>query len=159
MPKDKQQPESDSTPPLDKRISFRISRLNARLNSQAARLLKKSADVSLSQWRMLVVIERLGTASASEIVRHTRLDKALVSRTIKSLSDAGLVAVDVDSGDLRAHRIRMTQEGLARFQQALPEMLNRQRTMADTLTQQELDLLFDMISRLELSIDEMDGNA
>jgi DNA-binding MarR family transcriptional regulator len=154
MPKD--QPRLHDAPPLDVRVSYRISRLNARLNAQAGRILKASADISLSQWRILVMINEAGEITASDIARQTKIDKALISRAIRSLADEGLIAADIQASDHRSHLIRFTDLGRARFHEALPHMLARQNGIVAGLSGEEQDQFFSMLTRIEEAIEAMD---
>ncbi|MEM1235102.1 MAG: MarR family winged helix-turn-helix transcriptional regulator [Pseudomonadota bacterium] len=144
-------------PPLDQRVSYRISRLHGRLNAQAARILSATAGISLSQWRILVMIDAETEISASEIVRLTKIDKAMVSRAIKSLSEEGLVKVVVSKSDQRLHQIRMTAAGRERFMRALPAMLDRQNGLVDGLSEGEAETLFTLIGKLEDAITSMEN--
>ena len=76
--------QTDS-PPLDQMISFRVSRLQSKLNAQAIKILKEHADLTPTQWRVLVMLETQGECTSSEIARTTQLDKGLLSRTIKGM--------------------------------------------------------------------------
>ncbi|MEM6275608.1 MAG: MarR family transcriptional regulator [Pseudomonadota bacterium] len=143
-------------PPLDRRVSYRISRLHGRLNAQAARILSATAGISLSQWRILVMIDAETEISASEIVRLTKIDKAMVSRAIKSLSEAGLVKVVVSKTDQRLHKVRMTDSGRERFMHALPRMLERQKGLVNELDEAEADAFFTILCKLEDAITAME---
>lgn len=145
-------------PPLERRVSYRISRLHGRLNAQAARILSNSADISLSQWRILVMVDVDNEISATEIVRRTKMDKAMVSRAIKGLSEAGLVQVIVSKEDQRLHKVRMTDQGRARFERALPAMLERQDRLVEGLDAEEQDQLFSILAKLEDAISAMENN-
>ncbi|MEM8591358.1 MAG: MarR family transcriptional regulator [Pseudomonadota bacterium] len=144
-------------PELERRVSYRVSRLHARLNTQAARILKDSANISLSQWRIMVMIDEDGEISASEIVRRTKIDKAMVSRGIKSLAAEGLVDVVVSQKDQRLHNVRFTKAGRARFEKAFPHMIERQRGIVSSLTTAEKDILFELFEKIENSVREMES--
>ncbi|MEL6689284.1 MAG: MarR family transcriptional regulator [Pseudomonadota bacterium] len=142
--------------PLEMRVSHRISRIHGRINAQAARILSESADISLSQWRILVMVDADGEVSASEIVRRTKIDKAMVSRAIKSLSQAGLVQVIVSKTDQRLHKVKMTDAGRARFEKALPHMLARQDGLMAPFDEEEEQQLFHLLAKLEDAIAAME---
>ncbi|MEM1375290.1 MAG: MarR family winged helix-turn-helix transcriptional regulator [Pseudomonadota bacterium] len=149
--------EAAGVPPLDRRVSYRISRLHGRLNAQAARILSATAGISLSQWRILVMIDAEAEISASEIVRMTKIDKAMVSRAIKSLSEDGLVKVVVSKADQRLHNVRMTPAGRERFMRAFPHMLDRQNSLVDRLAEGEAETLFRLLGKIEDAITAMEG--
>ena len=141
---------------LPKLMTFRLSRLQARANAQAARILKKHAGISLSEWRIFVIIETNGKVTPTEIVRLTNLDKSLISRTIKGLQAKGLICADVSEGDGRSFEIDFTPDGLALFEKSKPAMRKRQQMFRDALTAEELDVLFRAFDKLDHALDGME---
>ena len=141
---------------LPKLMTFRLSRLQARANAQAARILKKHAGISLSEWRIFVTIETNGKITPTEIVRLTSFDKSLISRTIKGLQEKGLICADTSEDDGRSFAIDFTPEGLALFENARPVMRKRQQLLRGALTANELDVLFRVFDKLDDALDEME---
>lgn len=157
MKTSRETPRLAEAPPLERRVSYRISRLHGRLNAQAARILSESAGISLSQWRMMVMIDAAGEISASEIVRRTKIDKAMVSRAIKSLVKEGLIEASVSDTDQRLHKIRFTPSGRKRFERAWPHMLERQKGLVRGLSTDECAALFAMLDKIEAAVTHMEG--
>jgi len=142
--------------PLEERVTFRISRLHSRLNAQATRMLNRHGGLSLLQWRVMVMVDRSDRATASEIVRETQIDKGLVSRTVKGMVAAGVLAMRTDPSDHRAHILDLTEKGRARFEHAKPYMLARQAQLLDSLSDEERQALFATLDRLETALSELD---
>lgn len=142
--------------PMQQMVTFRLSRLHARMNAQSARILKKSAGISLSQWRIMVVIEYLGKITPSEFVRQTEIDKGLVSRTIKGMIKEGLLRSESSDSDHRSHLIDMTPKGAALFEKARPLMRRRQAHLLDSLSAAERKALYTAFDKLELAMDTME---
>ena len=63
-------------------ITYRISRLQNSLNAQAGHVLSKLSDLTLTEWRILYILRSMSTATMSQIVQESRLDKAQSSRSI-----------------------------------------------------------------------------
>lgn len=147
--------QAASPPQLHQMVTFRLSRLNARLNAQATKILAKSAGITLMQWRVFVMLEALGRITPSEIVRRTGLDKSQLSRAIKTMIDQGLVTSQSSESDQRAHYIRFTKKGLNVFHRARPLMRNRQERLSNALDQNELEVLFRAFEKLDQVVDEM----
>jgi DNA-binding MarR family transcriptional regulator len=142
---------------LQQMITFRVSRLHARLNAQANRILKESSDLSLMQWRVFVTLETMGKITPSEIIRQTNLDKGQLSRAIKSMLDRGLISSETCESDQRAHYIDFTPKGLEHFNRARPHMRARQERLMGSLTPDEQRELFNALQKLDAVVDEMDG--
>ena len=157
MPEDRS-PDQDDIPAVQQRVTFRISRVHARMNAQATRILKKHADLSLSQWRVMVMIDRSGRTTAAEIVRETQIDKGLISRTIKGMTDDGLITQATSTTDQRASFLELTPEGRARFAAARPHMLGRQGRLIGALSKPEREAFFRTIDKLEDVLDALDAD-
>ncbi len=149
--------QTASPPQLHQMVTFRLSRLNARLNAQATKILAKSAGITLMQWRVFVMLESLGRITPSDIVRQTGLDKSQLSRAIKTMIEQGLVTSQSSESDQRAHYIRVTEKGLSVFHRARPLMRNRQERLSNALDQHELEVLFRAFEKLDPVVDEMDA--
>ncbi len=143
--------------PLQKMVTFRLSRLHAKINAQSTRILNKSAGISLSQWRVMVMIETHGKITPSEFARLTKFDKGMVSRTVKGMIKEGLLQSESSESDKRSHLIDLTAKGLALFEKARPHMRKRQSILRECLTKTERKVLFDFFDRLELATDELDA--
>ncbi len=143
--------------PLQQMVTFRLSRLHAKLNAQSARILNKSAGLSLSQWRIMVLIETHGKITPTKFVRLTKFDKGLVSRTIKGMIKSGLLHSESSESDQRSHLVDMTENGLAVFEKARPHMRKRQSRLLDCLTTSERNALFQAFDNLELAIDDLES--
>lgn len=144
---------------LRKLLTYRLARLNAQLNSQAIRILKRTIGVSLTQWRVLVVLDSNGDMSSSSIVRAASLDKGQLSRTLKPMMDEGLIRSTQSQADNRIFVLSMTEKGRALYDKALPEMRARQKRLLSQLSPDECDLLFDMLDKIGLAADELDAQT
>jgi DNA-binding MarR family transcriptional regulator len=145
--------------PLRQMVTFRLAHLHARINAQAARILNESAGISLSQWRILVMIEIYGKITPTEYARRTEIDKGLVSRTVKGMIKEGLLRSEPSVSDHRSHLINMTKKGYAAFEKARPHMRNRQAHLLDSMTSSERKALFSALEKMELAIDEMESQT
>lgn len=145
--------------PLSQLLTFRLARLQARSNAHAARILKETAGISLSEWRIFVIIETNGKITPTDVVRLTQFDKGLVSRAIKRLHGKGLVHIENSESDHRSHLIDFTPEGFALFERARPVMRRRQDQYRNALEPEELKALFDAFDKLDIALDDMEDNG
>ncbi len=143
--------------PLPQMVTFRISRLHSKLNAQSARILNRSAGLSLSQWRVMVMLETHGKITPTEFVRLTKFDKSLVSRTIKGMIKQGLLRTRTSKLDQRSHLVEMTDKGLALFEKARPHMRLRQAHLIDSLAPAERKVLFTAFDKLELAMEDLES--
>ena len=142
---------------LQKMVTFRLSRLHARLTAQATKILKESAGISLMQWRVFVMLESHGTITPAEIVRHTDLDKSQLSRAVKSMVERGLITSETSESDQRAHSLAFTELGLEVFERARPHMRARQSRLLNALSKTEKDALFRAFQKLDSVVDDLEA--
>ena len=125
--------------------------MQAKLNAQASRLLTREAGISLTQWRMLLIIGSLKNARLSDIVRESALDKGQVSRTLKKMVADALVNREAIENDQRASGLTLTDKGQSLLTRILPLMTTRREHLTGSLAVIELDVLFDALDKLDIS--------
>ena len=150
-------PENDADDlPLQRFLTYRLARAQAKLNAQGSRLLKEIAGISLAQWRIVSLIGTHGQATSSELTRVASIDKGLFSRNLKVLVQDGLVVATPDDADMRISRLKLSPKGQALYEHTLPQMRNRQRKLRAALTDIEAEMLFSALSKLEAVAEERD---
>ena len=131
-------------------IPYRITRLNARLNRQAATLLERYGDVTLTQWRIILLLKHEGVDTLSEISDISGIDKGLLSRNLTGLIDDGLVEMARDEADRRVNRLHLTASGEALHERIQPIMTWRQQRLMRDLTPEQAEAIiavFDVLDR------------
>ena len=93
---------------LNKHLTYRIARLQAKLSAQASELLKEHLNLSLSEWRALAVIYNPEVETQKDVLLAMGLDKGQISRTIKRL-EKELVQTDKSTADNRLRKISLTR--------------------------------------------------
>lgn len=122
------EPKSSFPEPFDPNsfVTFRLAGLQNKLNTQATRLLSRYSDITLTEWRVLMLVSIWDKASMAQITRDAGMDKGQVSRAVKSLKGKGYLRTRADKGDARARRLGVTEAGDALREALLPRMLRRQ---------------------------------
>ncbi len=135
-------------PELEEMISYRVSRLQALLNRQAVSILKEHG-LSPTQWRILVMLTSLGDATTAEISRKTGLDKALLSRAVKGMTERSLIKAEASARN-RSHLIlSLTDAGRCSYEGARPLMQKRHDRLIGSLSASEKEVLLDAFEKLE----------
>ncbi len=130
-------------------LTFRLARVQSKLNMQAAQILEKTAGLSLTQWRILALVGAAGLAKSSTLTRQAAFDKGLFSRRLKSLVEQGLVQTNSDPKDSRAQILSLTKAGRALYAKTLPVMRKRQAALERVLSDEQQDAFFDALERLD----------
>ncbi len=139
-------------------ITYRLTRLHAKLNASATRALSDTPGLTLSRWRILLILNALGTGTLTDIARSSQLDKGQLSRDIKKMVDEGLLESETDMGDMRQHRLTVSEEGRKLHAAAKPAMDRRQESLRSALTEDERETLFQVIDKLEAVISETEAD-
>ncbi len=102
------------------RLRSVLGRLSRQLRTTAA-----STDAGLTPTKISVLlsVDRRGTTRISEVAEIEALNPTLLSRTISTLVDAGLLDRVSDAGDRRTAWVEVTDEG-----HRLAERMRRERT-------------------------------
>lgn len=146
--------EGIETLPLKQFLTYRLSRVQAKLNAQANAILREVAGLTLWQWRVLALVGGAGQTRLSDLARIAALDKGLLSRNLKGLVAEGLIQSKQDDVDHRVQHLSLTAEGKALFEHTLPKMRKRQQALRAPLTPEELKALYSALDKLEVAADE-----
>ncbi|MDJ0629001.1 MAG: MarR family winged helix-turn-helix transcriptional regulator [Rhodobacter sp.] len=143
--------------PLREMLTYRLSRLNAKMNAQATRILKKSSGLSQAQWRVLVMIDAFGPVPPAQIVRTSLMDKGQLSRTIKGMVTRGLIRLEASESDHRSHLLCITDRGRDLFERARPAMLARQTRLSGNLDEGDRAAFHRVLDRLEDAVEAVEA--
>ena len=130
-------------------IPFRLARLNVVLNAQAQATLSQASELSLSQWRIFFLVHHLQPVTSKIINNLTLIDPAVISRSAKSLHDAGLIALQRNSQDQRERVMGLTPQGRTLMERLGPMMADRRLQLDNALTEEEHRMLDSIIGKLE----------
>ncbi len=146
--------DADTDLPISQFLTYRLVRVQARLNAQAGSLLRETCGITLTQWRILSQIGALGATTAKAVAQNADMDKGLISRNLKTLVESGLVLVSPDDRDNRVQHLKLTAQGRAVFDRMLPIMQRRQRKLRDSLTEDEFATLHSALDKLERAAED-----
>ncbi|HVX21451.1 MAG TPA: MarR family transcriptional regulator [Acidimicrobiales bacterium] len=97
--------QADDDDEVAARLRVAVTRLNRRLRQESL------AGLSPAQASALGTVKRLGSPTLGELAVTEQVQPPTVTRLVGSLEAAGLVAREVDPGDRRVTRVRITSEG------------------------------------------------
>jgi DNA-binding MarR family transcriptional regulator len=86
-----------------------------------------AGELTLSQWRALVVLGRRDSARVGEVAGAVGMSLPSTSRLIRRLERRGLVSTERDEGDRRATRVRLTERG----RELREEVVRRRRSLME----------------------------
>jgi DNA-binding MarR family transcriptional regulator len=102
----------------------------------------------MPEWRILMALYAYGTLSFIEVVEHTSMDKARVSRAQRRLVDLKMITLKHDPNDRRRIFLSITRDGAKMCKSILPEAARTQTWFLEGLSdveQQQLDIIMDKL--------------
>lgn len=155
MPQTAQDTQTNvNTLPLHQFLTYRLSRVQAKLNAQATRILREASGITLTQWRIIALVGAAGETRLSQLAREAALDKGLLSRNLKGLIEDGVIATRPDESDHRAQVLSLSAKGAEIFERTLPVSRERQRKLRAGLTEEELSVFRRVLDKLEIAAEE-----
>lgn len=139
-------------PPLadfSRNLPYRVSRLAAALNRGTSRIVGRFGDVSLVEWRVLMLLTLSGVDTISAMAAASQFDKGLLSRAVTSLAARGLILQENDERDRRVTRLSISPEAREILARVEPVIRNRNRALAADLSEDDLARLIDLLEALE----------
>lgn len=135
-------------------LTVRFPRIQAKLNAQASTILAREAGLTLIQWRILFLLDRLGPTTATQLNEVSAIDPGLLSRKIKAMADNGLLEVKPSQQDHRRKHLQITAEGRSLYEKALPAMRQRQQRMRSFLPPEDMQRFYNYLDQLSVLAEE-----
>lgn len=123
----------------------RVVNLTARPFSES---IGKAHQLSLTEWRVLLVLANHPRVAASEVAAFTGLDKMSVSRALAALLRRGRVVRTVDSADKRRMLLRLSAEGDRLYERIGLPARDREQSLFRGIGASEQDQLGKLLDRL-----------
>jgi len=109
--------------------------------------------IGVNEWRALAHIAYEPGCTAADISRFLRIDKAVISRSLKTLLDKKLVGVDATSNGTRA--LYVTDDGVTLHDEVLPIALRREQILLEGLDEHEREVLLGLLRRMHTNLSAM----
>lgn len=104
-------------------------------------------ELRITQFSLLRNLERLGTASVSQLADRMGLDRSTLGRNLAPMCRRGLVR-EGDAQDLRERVVTLTPAGRSLLARALPLWKRAQRRVEGALGQDGMGQLFELLGKL-----------
>jgi DNA-binding MarR family transcriptional regulator len=108
--------------------------------------LEKRHKISLNEFRMLMMIGKLGTTASHEVADLTGINTMAISRAVALLRRHRRIEVTTDPGNRRRKTLRLTPAGHALYEQMLPTTERVARYLFEALRPDEI-MAFDRFVR------------
>jgi DNA-binding MarR family transcriptional regulator len=132
----------------DSSVLFKLIRLVNLAARPFQEQVGKQHQLSLNEWRVMLVLDSHPGCTATAVVDYSGLDKMSVSRALANLVKAARVQRAVDKDDARRALVRLTAKGKALFD-----------VIADTAAQRELAVFSRLttaeVAKLAITVDKL----
>lgn len=124
---------TEATLDLPHFLPYLLSRVSNAVSEGLAEVYRESADLSVTEWRLLAVLAAQPGVAATELVRITLLDKVAISRALKRLLARRLVRRTTVRNDRRQRRLRLSEAGHALYGSIAPKVAEKERELLAVL--------------------------
>jgi DNA-binding MarR family transcriptional regulator len=142
--------KNDRPPPaLRRHFTYRLNVLSRLNDLMSQELYLKGCGLSLPETRCIAAIGSFPQSlTVNEVSFETNLDKAQVSRSVKTLVERGLVSRRSCPIDGRAVLLSLSPAGQSIWQQVMRLIEQRNHDLMQCLSEEEATLLLDMCDRM-----------
>lgn len=137
-------------------VTFRLARTQNKLNAQATALLKAHSELSLVEWRIIMLVRLYDGASMSKIAGDVQMDKGQLSRKVAAMTAKGLIQTTPDDHDHRMQHLHLTPKALELAETMTPVMRKRQARLVDGVEPDELEVFLKVLARIDEAAEARD---
>jgi DNA-binding MarR family transcriptional regulator len=145
---------------LDRYIPTVVGSLTTKLRNSAQVFFDEKFGITRLEWRIISFLAAEGPSSAYDISTTGSLDKAAVSRAVKSLEARGLVTVSpVPKDNRRRTAISLTRAGRKLNDDTFQEIIKRHQRLLAGLSDHDVEQFIAIAKHIEARIPYMDQEA
>jgi DNA-binding MarR family transcriptional regulator len=133
---------------IDAFIPSALTNLAQRITATASATYRPRFGVGITDWRIVALLAGEPWMAPVEICEATGLDKAAVSRSLRDLTEAGLVEAREGQPNQRRLPVALTPKGLAVHDRMVEVALARQDQLLKGFSPQERTQLTNFIARM-----------
>ncbi len=118
-------------------ITFRVYVLNQLLSRLVDASVHDALGLTNRQWRVLVILNRLGPSTSGDVARMASFDPSQVSRAAFGLAQLGLITQGSDAADRRTQVLALTSAATKLLRDGVPASMERQQRLASRLGEKD----------------------
>lgn len=122
---------------LERFLPYRLSILSNMVSQSIAADYQDRFELSMTEWRVMVILARFPEISAREVVDRSRMDKVAVSRAVARLVEAGRVDKSTHGEDKRRSVLKLSEAGWAIHDEVAPRAREHEQEVLAKLDEDE----------------------
>lgn len=135
---------------LEDYLPYRLSLLSNTVSQGIAHRYQQDHEISVTEWRVVVVLGRFPGSTASEVVERTAMDKVSISRAVNNLVDKGYLQRRTDQNDRRRLRLYLTRgRGKQVLESIVPLAAAYETELLELLEESERATLVGLLDKLQ----------
>lgn len=142
---------------LEHFLPYRLSRLSNLISRGIADAYQSQYGLSIAEWRVMAVVARYPASNASELVRHTAMDKVALHRAVHSLCAKKLLQRRENNQDRRQRLLELSNHGRHLHDAVAPRALDYERQLLKGLERQEVRQLFRLLDKLDGGVADIES--
>jgi DNA-binding MarR family transcriptional regulator len=140
----------------EEHIGVLLSSVGTRLNRGATAYYRAAWNLSMVEWRLMMVLKDTEALNVGELSEAADLDKAAVSRGLALLEERKLISIEQTRTRGRAAIARLTAEGRKLSEKLLRVSREREALLFKYVTPAEKERLIALLHQLTLALDGPD---
>ncbi len=137
---------------LEAYVPAQITFLANKLSSGASAVYRKQFGIGIVEWRILALLKIEDNISANHICQVIGLDKAAVSRALKSLNAQNYLSFIKNKNDARSSLVSLTNEGIALHDRVYEVAIAREAMLLEDLSVDEIETLLGLLRKLNARV-------
>lgn len=129
-------------------LPYRLSLLSNLVSNGISLTYQPRYSLTVTQWRVMAIVNRHSGISAQEIVERSAMDKVAVSRAVRSLRERRLLESAIDQSDRRRASLVLTADGAAVCADIIPAAQRFETELLGALSDEERSTLNQLIRKL-----------
>lgn len=130
---------------LNDHVGVRIVRISEALNRVATRKIEARWGLRNTDLRLMNILDQSDPLAVSEISRRAHVDKAWVSRSLRTLETRGLVERRAEATDTRLSLFGLTDHGQSLLEKVRPDALRAELRLLDGIDGRTLKAMLDRL--------------
>jgi DNA-binding MarR family transcriptional regulator len=136
-------------------LLYRLNRLRAVGGGMVLRYCEGRFGVTRREWVLMALLAAHGPVTSSQLAQHAALDKSATSKAVMTLLRKGLISRAAVRGDRRFGMLALTPGGEDLYRRIFPVVAGVNRELMEPLSPAEVDLLDDLLARMETRAADM----
>ena len=136
-------------------LPYTLVTIAERVSRAFAEIYSEQFDISIPEWRIIAWLGEREALTARDICRFTMMDKARVSRAVKTLHEKGLISQQRDRRDSRLRFLRLTRKGDALYRRIVPLALEWESRLRESISAEEQRRLMTILGKLDAGLDQL----